>query len=118
MKNTVPIFFATGMLFIILGSFIYVKSNEIVDVDFVYSDECRTVGEACDVTFEVTDEMKSPVYFYINLTNFYQNHRLYMKSKSVLQLANEEFDSEICKPAITNAEMGKTVSHTGVELDP
>lgn len=41
----------------------------------------------CQVTFDVEEDMKSPVYVYYELRKFYQNHRTYVKSRSHDQLA-------------------------------
>jgi hypothetical protein len=38
--------------------------------------------------------MNEPVYLYYELTNYHQNHRLYVKSRSADQLAGEDIDSE------------------------
>lgn len=40
----------------------------------------------CQVTFDVEEDMKSPVYVYYELRKFYQNHRTYVKSRSHDQL--------------------------------
>ncbi|KAJ3215431.1 hypothetical protein HDU67_000415 [Dinochytrium kinnereticum] len=40
----------------------------------------------CYIRFRVFDTIPSPVFLYIRLTRFYQNHRLYVKSKSDDQL--------------------------------
>lgn len=44
--------------------------------------------------------MKSPIYVYYQLDNFYQNHRRYVKSRSDEQLRNNKSASEVstCKP--------------------
>lgn len=55
------------------------------------------------------------------IENFYQNHRRYLQSKSNYQLAGntiQSHDALICKPYITNEEMGKSVSWTNTPLDP
>lgn len=48
----------------------------------------------------------APTFFYIELTNFYQNHRLYLKSKSIEQLLGDlSSPSTIktsCSPVSTN----------------
>lgn len=41
----------------------------------------------CQVTFDVEEDMESPVYVYYELRKFYQNHRSYVKSRSHDQLA-------------------------------
>jgi len=64
--------------------------------------------------------MKQPVYLYYGLTNFYQNHRLYLESLSLAQLRGDDLsltDAEsACSPATTNADLGVTKSWNGVDL--
>lgn len=40
----------------------------------------------CIVDFEIPEDLEPPVLFYYRLTNFYQNHRRYVKSMDVNQL--------------------------------
>lgn len=47
----------------------------------------RVDKNPCLVNISVTQRMKAPVYMYYRLTNFYQNHRRYVKSRSDVQLS-------------------------------
>lgn len=40
----------------------------------------------CILSFEIPNEIKPPILFYYRLTNFYQNHRRYVKSVDIEQL--------------------------------
>ena len=55
--------------------------------------------------------MKAPVYVYYELSNFYQNHRKYVKSLSFSQLRGEMVSAdelyEDCKPLDKVTEVGK-----------
>ncbi|EPY34680.1 hypothetical protein STCU_01422 [Strigomonas culicis] len=62
------------------GAFAYRVSDE-----HMYRTGCLT-----EVPFEVTSYMKAPVYLYYGLSNFYQNHRRFVNSKSDKQLAGHE----------------------------
>lgn len=67
--------------------------------------------------------MKAPVFLYINLVNFYQNHRAMISSYSRKQLEDKgESESNlrsICKGAVTNREMGKTMNFNNtITLNP
>ncbi|KAF1814470.1 CDC50 family protein-like protein [Eremomyces bilateralis CBS 781.70] len=43
----------------------------------------------CSLQFDITNEIGPPVLFYYRLTNFYQNHRRYVKSFDVSQLKGD-----------------------------
>lgn len=46
----------------------------------------RVDRNPCDVNITVTAEMTGKVYFYYKLTNYFQNHRRYVKSRDDVQL--------------------------------
>lgn len=57
--------------------------------------------------FNVAKEMKSPVAVYYRLTNFYQNNRLYAKSRSDAQLRGEALTAGAladCDPLVNDLE--------------
>ena len=70
------------------------------------------------MNLKIERRIEGPVFFYYELSNFYQNHRRYVKSRSYAQLAGEEIDEkeaeDSCEPATTNAQMGKTLAFDGV----
>lgn len=74
---------------------------------------------ACTISIVVEKEMKAPVYVYYELSNFYQNHRRYVKSRSDPQLAGTIFTSESasgmvdCDPLRT-AQSGKVLHPCGL----
>ncbi len=41
------------------------------------------------ITFSIDQDVSGPVYVYYQLTNFYQNHRRYVKSRSAYQLQGQ-----------------------------
>jgi hypothetical protein len=45
--------------------------------------------DVCILEFHVPEDVKGPIYFYYRLTNFYQNHRRYVKSFDVDQLKGD-----------------------------
>ncbi|KAJ9066620.1 alkylphosphocholine resistance protein lem3 [Entomophthora muscae] len=60
-------------------------------------------GFLCTIQFPITVDIPPPVYLYYELTEFYQNHRSYVKSVSWPQLRGEEnLDikalRDVCKP--------------------
>ncbi|KAI0244761.1 alkylphosphocholine resistance protein lem3 [Massospora cicadina] len=56
----------------------------------------------CYIEFPVTVDISPPIYLYYELTNFYQNHRSYVKSVSWPQLRGDIVDqralNEGCRP--------------------
>lgn len=67
--------------------------------------------------------MASPVYVYYELTNFYQNHRRYVKSVSANQLAGELDAGQLADSQNTylqNCDPLRTVTENGTTrvLDP
>ena len=51
----------------------------------LYNDSIKI--PTCSVQFQIPDTLKSPVFFYYRLTDFFQNHRRYVKSLDTNQLA-------------------------------
>lgn len=45
-----------------------------------------SVGGTCSIQFSIPMQLKAPIYLYYRLTNFYQNHRKYVKSLNYNQL--------------------------------
>lgn len=63
----------------------------------------------CILSFEIPDDLQPPILFYYRLTNFYQNHRRYVKSVDIDQLkgnakSGAAIDSGECTPLTTNSE--------------
>lgn len=69
----------------------------------------------CVIQFHIPNDLSPPVLFYYQLTNFYQNHRRYVKSLNTNQLlgdfeSNSSVKSSACDP-LTN-------DHNGVAYYP
>ena len=45
-----------------------------------------TEDNVCELEFTIPNDLKPPIYLYYRMTNFYQNHRRYVKSLDVDQL--------------------------------
>eukprot|EP00026_Physarum_polycephalum_P010498 Phypoly_transcript_10662.p1 GENE.Phypoly_transcript_10662~~Phypoly_transcript_10662.p1 ORF type:complete len:312 (+),score=34.73 Phypoly_transcript_10662:142-1077(+) len=78
-------FLIIGIVFIPIGAGIVYSSNQVVESDVEYTTSCN-LTQSCNVSIEVKQKMKHPVYMYYRLENFYQNHRRYVKSRSDDQL--------------------------------
>ena len=66
----------------------------------------------CTLTFNIPEDMDPPVFFYYRLTNFYQNHRRYVKSYQSDQLKGTAVDNvtisnSACDPIRNDPTTGK-----------
>ncbi|KAM7277090.1 hypothetical protein ACFE04_018956 [Oxalis oulophora] len=108
-------FIFVGVVFVPIGIASLLASEQVVEIGIQYDKECipnnyrneelsyiqsTTTNKTCTQTVPVSKFMKSPVYVYYQLDNFYQNHRRYFKSKSDAQLRSKagELDTEACDP--------------------
>jgi hypothetical protein len=68
------------------------------------------IDHSCNVTLTIPKRMKRPIYVYYELTNFYQNHRRYVKSRNDQQLRGDSITSlDSCKPLATTANGSQIV---------
>lgn len=100
-------FIVLGLIFVPLGAVLLVSSNQVVEIEKRYDDKCD-IGDQCTITIDVDEKMEKPVYFYYKLTNYYQNHRRYVKSRSDTQLRGDKVTSyselEDCDPVISKGD--------------
>jgi len=107
--TVLPAFFVIGIAFVAIGVGLLHFSNQVLEYDVDYT-QCPSIDPQdngkmckfvvnetisknltkppckCEVTIEIEEDMEKPVYMYYGLTNFYQNHRRYVKSRSEAQL--------------------------------
>ncbi|RKP16562.1 Lem3/Cdc50, partial [Rozella allomycis CSF55] len=117
-KTVIPSFFMLGVIFIPIGIILLLASNSVVELTIDYTKCVGATNEnkppgaeswsynsqmnECTLTFKIPD-MKAPVFMYYRLTNFYQNHRRYVRSVEPKQLKGEALKgSELgsCAPKI------------------
>ncbi|KAM9704523.1 cell cycle control protein 50A-like, partial [Menidia menidia] len=115
--TVLPAFFAIGLIFIPIGIGLFVTSNNIKEFEIDYtgaeeSSPCfscsrsllwnRTSPCTCSVPFHLDQAYESNVFMYYGLSNFYQNHRRYVKSRDDSQLngnpASLRDPSKECEP--------------------
>lgn len=124
-------FLVVGIVFIPIGAVTLLASNQVVEIVHRYDLDCLPatlttkadrvnyiqnsgVDHSCNVTLTVPKKMKHPVYVYYELTNFYQNHRRYVKSRNDQQLRGDKVsDLSSCKPLATTAN-GSTIIPCGL----
>jgi len=112
-------FLSVGCVFIAIGIAVLIASNDVVEQSTGdYSDEAfdssiysghttctqgaDTDGGSClkEVSMKIEKDMDAPVYMYFELSNFYQNHRRYVKSRSDAQLMSngDRTTTDQCSP--------------------
>ncbi|XP_063978092.1 cell cycle control protein 50A [Diachasmimorpha longicaudata] len=117
--TVLPTFFVIGIAFIPAGIGLLYFSDKVHEYAVDYTNcislrenrRCSDVifnnpGSVCDcnVSFRLEDDFQADVYMYYGLTNFYQNHRRYVKSRDDNQLLgrlSEEVSSD-CDPFASN----------------
>jgi hypothetical protein len=67
----------------------------------------------CNITIEVTKDMKHPIYVYYELDGVYQNHRRYVKSRSDVQLKGETIKDPAKELAACEPQLYYEVSRSG-----
>lgn len=98
--TVLPTFFVIGIAFIPVGIGLLYFSDEVKEVTIDYTD-CKNQSDVrcsevisqnkdavcnCTIPFELQQDFTGKVYMYYGLTNFYQNHRRYVKSRDDNQL--------------------------------
>jgi len=100
-------FFVIGVIFLPIGIGILVTSQGVVEqtvrYDYMRPASCNiSEPDTCQHTVEIDIEsdMTAPIFVYYKLTNFFQNHRRYVKSRSDPQLQGQGYLSSLsnCDP--------------------
>ncbi|XP_058072250.1 ALA-interacting subunit 1-like [Magnolia sinica] len=107
-----------SIVFIPIGVASLLASRDVVEIIDRYETEClppasrntkddklayiqnAATNKSCTRSLTVPKHMKSPIYVYYQLDNFYQNHRRYVKSRNDEQLrkAGKENSTSSCDP--------------------
>ena len=116
--STTLCFLISGIIFIVIGAVLLYLTSQINDFVQRYDNipECDTAlrttngSHNCTYEFSLQTTLDPPVMFYYQLDNFYQDHRRYIKSKSVNQLAGQVLSasdiSSDCDPIIYVSDLG------------
>ena len=119
---------STGVAFIAIGIALKLASDGVVELRRQYdgagaeAPACAAPLQGgaptrCTLSFTVPAAMKAPVFVYYELTNFYQNHRRYVQSRSNEQLAGALLPAasltSACSPLVS-APNGKTLHPCGL----
>ena len=114
-KSLGYIYIALGLLFIIFGAIILSESNKVKEIRVRYDDieACQAdwrTPHTCLVPLPITEDIESPIFFYFEIKNMYQNHRKYNKSRDIYQLMGDlrsvsEID-KYCDPIVDMQDLG------------
>ncbi|KAK9118003.1 hypothetical protein Scep_016096 [Stephania cephalantha] len=113
-------FVLVGIVFIPIGLSSLFASQRVVEIVDRYDSTCipqhyvenalafiqsSETNKTCTRNLIVPKHMKSPVYIYYELDNFYQNHRRYVKSREDKQLRSKKYEHVIknCDPEATTS---------------
>ncbi|XP_022217081.2 cell cycle control protein 50A [Drosophila obscura] len=123
-RTVLPTFFVIGVLFIPIGVVLLHLSNTANELVIDYT-RCQSSDPAnsgmtcadylqantgkqcnCNINFTLTSDFSGDVYMYYGLTNYYQNHRRYVKSRDDMQLLGQlsQTPSTDCAPFAYNPE--------------
>ncbi|KAI4366844.1 hypothetical protein MLD38_022660 [Melastoma candidum] len=108
-------FVTIGVVFVPIGVGSLFASQQVVEILDRYDLDCvpssfsenpvnyiqdSNTNKTCTRSLVVPKQMKAPVYVYYQLTNFYQNHRRYVKSRADAQLRSKSSEGETttCAP--------------------
>lgn len=125
--STTLCFVISGVLFVAIGVILLFLSNQIKEYAVRYDNykECdlsqnKTSNHKCNITIRIEETLNPPIMVYYQLENFYQNHRRYIKSKSLGQLRGENLTvDEVkadCDPIITVKDLGIRTTLGGRKL--
>lgn len=125
-KRMLGIFYIiSGCFFIIIGSIIVSEANSVIEHVIRYDnvDACEANWKTrplCTIKLKLDEKMNSPIFIYYEITNMYQNHRRYNKSRDIKQLMGDtQSKSEIdsyCDPVKNMHDLGFIVNNPYLDL--
>lgn len=128
--TVLPTFFLIGVTFVPIGFGLLMSSLSVQEFTLDYTD-CRSVKDnsktcefiitkehnhscECHIDFELPEDFRREVYVYYGLSNFYQNHRRYVKSRDDRQLLGDlSSKSSDCIPYLTDDNSQLTYAPCG-----
>lgn len=98
-RCVISLYFTIAIIFLPLGAAIVTGTARLRDLRVRYDGDC-TIGDVCVVSFTSRYTIAPDSYLYYTLSNYHQNAREYVKSRSDVmdqgQLPKVEFDVENC----------------------
>ena len=109
--TVLPTFFLIGVAFVPIGIGMLMSSTTVQEKIIPYTD-CESIESpnracslivpkpcTCKIEFELEQDFRKDVYVYYGLSNFYQNHRRYVRSRDDNQLlGNPKTVNSDCEP--------------------
>lgn len=89
-RAVISAFLLVSVVFVPIGVASLIASRKVVEIVHRYESSClkgvdnkiayiqSSADKTCKITLKVDKHMKSPIYVYYQLDNFYQNHRRYI----------------------------------------
>lgn len=121
-------FYKTAAFFLPFGIVFLVLNDQITEISYRYDQTCFSSQQTsfspsvCPVNISVPAEMSPPIYFYYELNNYFQNHRVYLESRDDEQLQGQYKTVDqlaSCNPIITNEKVSPNlVNLSGYPLEP
>jgi len=118
-KLVITTFWLISVVFSIIGAVVLTASATVVEYTVRYDNKIG-LKETGNVTIAIDRDMHPPIFFYYQLTDFYQNHRRYVKSRSDPQLRGEldytksSPTTSSCEPLEKDPESGKILYPCGL----
>lgn len=98
--RTIIILGIIAIISFIIGPILLVVNINSQYYGIRYDDECE-LGSVCEVSFQIDEEIKGDIKLMYKLTNFHQNQKQFLNSRSADQLAGDYVDFSgmlECKP--------------------
>jgi len=118
----IVILFAITALFLPVALYIRHENQLVHEFSTRYDNvgDCGIIEQGdnypgtCSVTIDIEEDMEAPVFFYYEVREFYQTHRLYVQSREEDQLTGKDItNTELCKEQNTGRD-GKTLVPCGL----
>lgn len=88
-KTVIPALLILGIIFLPIGITSLLASNSIREVAVEYQNACPLGSSSCNIHVDLEKPLRAPVYMYYELDDYYQNYRMYAKSKNYDQLTGK-----------------------------
>lgn len=119
-KSITVIFILLAVLFLTVGCLLLLLATSVSEFSKRYDDSLDCTLN-CETTIKLDSRIEKPVYLYYQITDFYQNHRKYVKSREEKQLKGEILtidEVDDCGPVTENSDLDALFSLNETPLNP